>query len=160
MFYKKAVLFYLRNSHVKTVMETYFSRSRPERPFLIKVFSCKFFEISQNISLTEHQWRAPSKAKKNTLVSGNAGVEKNLHPGGPQFFFLINLTHYSPVLLLVSGKLPPGKFSPIKLPPGKFPPRKFPHGIFPPEFLIFLFFSLLSPSSLIWLKRLFCNSTF
>ena len=59
----------------------------------------------------------------------------------------------------VSGKLPPGEFPPIKLPPGKFPPR-----IFPPMFLnistrvLNLFvFSLLSLSSLIFLKRLFSN---
>ena len=143
MFYKKAVLFYLRNSHVKTVMETYFSRSRPERPFLIKVFSCKFFEISQNISLTENQWRAPSKAKKILLFPEMRVSRKIFTRAAPNFFFLINLTHYSPVLLLVSGKLPPGKFSPIKLPPGIFPPRKFPHGIFPPEFLIFFFFFII-----------------
>ena len=62
----------------------------------------------------------------------------------------------------VSGKLLPGKFPFIKLPPGKFPP-----GIFPPMFLniptrVFKFFvfSLLSPSSLILLKRLFSNSMF
>ena len=140
-------------------MGTYFSRSRPERPFLMQVFSCKFFEISQNISLTEHQWRAPSKTKKNTLVSGNRVSRKIFTRPAPNFF-LINLTHYSSVLLLVSGKLPPGKFPPIKLSPGKFPPRKFPHGIFPSEFLIFCFFSLLSPSSLILLKRLLCNSMF
>ena len=28
-----------------------------------------------------------NKAKKNTLVSGNAGDEKNLHPGGRNVFF-------------------------------------------------------------------------
>ena len=28
--------------------------------------------------------------KKNTLVSGNAGDEKNLHPGGRKFIFLID----------------------------------------------------------------------
>ena len=31
------------------------------------------------------------RAKKNTLVSGNMGGEKNLHPGGRKIFF-INLT--------------------------------------------------------------------
>ena len=46
---------------------------------------------------------------------------------------------------MVSGKLPPGKFSPGKFPPielprgnfppGKSPPRNFPPGIFPPIFL-------------------------
>ena len=68
---------------------------------------------------------------------------------------------------MVSGKLPPGKFPPIKLPPGKFPPgkfppRKFPPGIFPPMFLNIptRAFSLLSPSSLMLLKRLFSNSMF
>ena len=72
----------------------------------------------------------------------------------------------------VSGKRQPGKFPPIKLPPrkfppGKFPPRKFPLGILPPMFLniptwVFKFsvFSLLSRSSLIFLKRLFSNSMF
>ena len=57
---------------------------------------------------------------------------------------------------------PPGKF-----PPGKFPSRKFPPGIFPLMFLNiptrvfnFFVFSLLSPSSLILLKRLFSNSMF
>ena len=64
----------------------------------------------------------------------------------------------------VSRKLPPGKFPPIKLPPVKFPPRKFPPGIFPPNIptrvFKFFVFSLLSPSSLILLKRLFCNSMF
>ena len=57
---------------------------------------------------------------------------------------------------------PPGKF-----PPEKFPPRKFSPGIFSPMFLniptpVFKFFvfSLLSPSSLILLKRLFSNSMF
>ena len=57
---------------------------------------------------------------------------------------------------------PPGKF-----PPGKFPSRKFPPGIFPAMFLniptrVFKFFvfSLLSPWSLILLKRLFSNSMF
>ena len=66
------------------------------------------------------------------------------------------------IIKAVSGKLPLGKFPPIKLPPGKFPP-----GIFPPMFLniptrVFKFFvfSLLSPSSLILLKRLFCSSMF
>ena len=50
-------------------------------------------------------------------------------------------------------------------PPGKFPPRKFSPRIFSPMFLniptpVFKFFvfSLLSPSSLILLKRLLCNS--
>ena len=67
----------------------------------------------------------------------------------------------------VSGKRQPGKFPPIKLPSRKFPPRKFPPGILPPMFLniptwVFKFsvFSLLSPSSLIFLKRLFSNSMF
>ena len=32
-----------------------------------------------------------NKAKKNTLVSGNAGDEKNLHPGGRNVFFLIDV---------------------------------------------------------------------
>ena len=32
--------------------------------------------------------------KKNTLVSGNAGDEKNLHPGSRKFKFLINLTEF------------------------------------------------------------------
>ena len=63
---------------------------------------------------------------------------------------------------MVSGKLPPGKFPSIKLPPGKFPPRKFPPGIFPPMFLNIptRAFSLLSPSLLMLLKRLFSNSMF
>ena len=34
-----------------------------------------------------------------------------------------------------SGKLPPGKFSPIKLLFGEYPPGKFPPGIFPLMFL-------------------------
>ena len=66
---------------------------------------------------------------------------------------------------MVLGKLQPGKFPPSKLPPGKLPPRKFPPGIFAPMFLNipirvfnFFVFSLLSPSSLILLKRLFSNS--
>ena len=29
--------------------------------------------------------------KRNTLVSGNAGDEKNVHPGGREFTFLVNL---------------------------------------------------------------------
>ena len=63
---------------------------------------------------------------------------------------------------MVSGKLPPEKFPSIKLPPGKFPPRKFPPGMFPPMFLNIptRAFSLLSPSSLMLLKRLFSNSMF
>ena len=33
--------------------------------------------------------------KSNTLVSGNAGEEKNLHPGGHNFFFfLISLIEF------------------------------------------------------------------
>ena len=67
----------------------------------------------------------------------------------------------------VSGKRQPGKFPPIKLPPRKFPSGKFPPGILSPMFLniptwVFKFsvFSLLSRSSLIFLKRLFSNSMF
>ena len=72
----------------------------------------------------------------------------------------------------VSGKFPPGKFllekfTPVKLPPRKFPPGKFPPRIFPTMFLniptrvfkVFVF-SLLSPSSLTLLKRLFSISMF
>ena len=32
--------------------------------------------------------------KKYTLVSGNAGDEKNLHPGGRKFIFLINFIDF------------------------------------------------------------------
>ena len=32
--------------------------------------------------------------KSNTLVSGNAGEEKNRHPGGRNFFFLISLIEF------------------------------------------------------------------
>ena len=32
--------------------------------------------------------------KKNTLVSGNAGDEKNLHPSGFTFVFLINVIEF------------------------------------------------------------------
>ena len=32
----------------------------------------------------------PKKKKKKTLVSGNAGDEKNLHPGSRKFIFLID----------------------------------------------------------------------
>ena len=49
------------------------------------------------------------------------------------------------------------KISPIKLPPGKSPPGKFPPNI-PTRVFKFFVLSLLSPSSLILLKRLFCNS--
>ena len=55
---------------------------------------------------------------------------------------------------MVSGKLLPGKFSPIKLPPGEFPPgtiplRKFPPGKFPSMSVnipthVFKFFCLLN----------------
>ena len=145
MFHKKAVLFYLRNSHVKTVMETYFSRSRPERPFLIKVFSCKFFEISQNISLTEHQWRAPSKAKKNTLVSGNAGVEKNLHPGGPQFFFFNQFNSLQPGVAFGIRKTPTRKILTYQTPPWKIPTQKIPTWNIPTRvFNFFVFFIIVT----------------
>ena len=33
--------------------------------------------------------------KKNNLVSGNAGEEKNVHPGGRKKFFLISLIEFS-----------------------------------------------------------------
>ena len=59
---------------------------------------------------------------------------------------------------LVSGKLPPMKLHPCKFSPGKFPLRKLSPGIFPASILIFLFFHLLWPLSLILLKRLICNS--
>ena len=67
---------------------------------------------------------------------------------------------------MVSGKLPHGKFSPIKLPPGKSPPRKLPPRIFPPMFLNILtrvfnvFVFSLSSLSLILVKRLFRDSIF
>ena len=64
------------------------------------------------------------------------------------------------ILNQVSGKLPPGKFSPIKLPPGEFPSGKFSLWNSHPDFLIFVVFSLLSPLSLILLKRLFGSSIF
>ena len=39
--------------------------------------------------------RARLKAKKqNSLVSGNAGDEKNLHPAGHKFIFLTNLVQF------------------------------------------------------------------
>ena len=69
----------------------------------------------------------------------------------------------------VSRKLPFLKFSTIKLPPGELPPgifqpRKFSPGILPPMFLNIptrvVFFFLLSPLSLILLKKLFRNSIF
>ena len=73
----------------------------------------------------------------------------------------------------VSGKLPPGKFPlwkfpPIKLSPGEFLPRKFPPGILSTMFLnistrvfyLLFVFSLLSPLSLILVKRLLCNFNF
>ena len=40
-----------------------------------------------------------NKAKKNTLVSGNAGDEKNLHPGGRNVFFLIDVPEIFSFLL-------------------------------------------------------------
>ena len=43
-----------------------------------------------------HYWLRP---KNNTLVSGNAGDEKNLHPGGHKFIFL---NRFSGVLLFSS----------------------------------------------------------
>ena len=54
------------------------------------------------------------------------------------------------MVFTVSGKLPPGKFPPIKLPSGEFPPGKFPSREFPPmilnipihAFLIFLFINV------------------
>ena len=37
----------------------------------------------------------PEAKKKNTLVSGNPGDEKNLHPGGRKFiYFLISLIDF------------------------------------------------------------------
>ena len=67
------------------------------------------------------------------------------------------------MLITVSGKLPPGKFPPIKLPPGKFPPIKFPPGIFPPMFLnipiqvfkFFVFFHYCHRHHWYYLKDLF-----
>ena len=35
-----------------------------------------------------------AKAKKDTIVSGNADEEKNLHPGGRKFIILINLIEF------------------------------------------------------------------
>ena len=84
---------------------------------------------------------------------------------------------YSRYSLWVSGKLPPWKFTwkipihqtpPWKISPWKYQPRKFPSRIFPfmflntsnQVFLKFFVFSLLSPLSLILLKRLLCNSMF
>ena len=35
------------------------------------------------------QLKCPGQKKNNTLVSGNAGDEKNLYPGGRKFILLI-----------------------------------------------------------------------
>ena len=35
-----------------------------------------------------------NSGEKKILVSGNAGDEKNLYPGGRKLFFLINLTDF------------------------------------------------------------------
>ena len=35
-----------------------------------------------------------TKAKEKTLLSGNAGDENNLHPGGSKFFFSMNLIEF------------------------------------------------------------------
>ena len=84
---------------------------------------------------------------------------------------------YSRYSLWVSGKVPLWKFTwkipihqtlPWKISPWKYQPRKFPPRIFPfmflntsnQVFLKFFVFSLLSPLSLILLKRLLCNSMF
>ena len=58
---------------------------------------------------------------------------------------------------LLPGKLPPGKFPSIKLPPGKFSPMFLN---IPTHVFNFFVFSLLSPLSLILLKRLFRDSFF
>ena len=42
----------------------------------------------------ERERQRGTVAKKKILVSGNAGDEKNLYPGGRKLFFLINLTDF------------------------------------------------------------------
>ena len=70
------------------------------------------------------------------------------------------------IVWLVSGKLPSMKFPLCKFPVGKFLLRKLSPGIFPPMILnnsthifnlIFSFFQVLWPLSLILIKRLICN---
>ena len=74
---------------------------------------------------------------------------------------------YLGIRKIPTRKIPARKIHTVKPPPGKFPPGKFPPRIFPTMFLniptrvfkVFVF-SLLSPSSLTLLKRLFSISMF
>ena len=112
----------------------------------------KYFNIigKKLLLVREYTWRLWVWRIKIFLekINGNAcTLENSLH-----------------IFSSVSGKLPPGKFPPIKLSPGECPLEnshlEYSHQFlkyFRPSFLFF-FFSLLLPLSLILLKRLFCNS--